>query len=430
MKTRIFLSVFFFFVAIGVFASDYNQFFSNKACRVDFQLTGNATSTSAYIQQTKEEPYWGGRRSNLTNFLNLGEYRFQVTDSASGKLIYTDGFSSLFFEWQTTDEAKHTPKSIEQSIQFPFPKNAVRLIIEKRAGFDTWTTLLSVGFSPNDKLIVRNTPVQVPVKEILKSTSPDKAVDIAIIAEGYTAEQQEKFFADAQKLADNLFTHEPFFRYKSRINIYAVAAISVDSGITKPHENSWKNTAVGAHFYTFYEPRYLTSPNMFAIRNYAALVPYDAIYILANTATYGGGGIYNFYAMASADSKRAKSEVIVHEFGHSFAGLGDEYFKDKPDVLDDMYNLKEEPWEPNITSLVNFDAKWKNDLPKGAQIPTPVTDETKKLPIGVFEGGGYLTKGMYRPAYDCRMRTNDAKAFCPVCEKAVERMILYLIATD
>jgi len=415
---------------MAAYGIDYNHFFSNKACRVDFQLTGNDSSTSAFIDKIKEEPYWGGRRSNLTNYLNLGEYRFQVTDSASGKLIYTDGFSSLFFEWQTTDEAKHTPKSMEQSIQFPFPKNAVRLNIEKRAGFDTWTTLLSVGFSPNDKLIVRNTPVQVPVKEILKSTTPEKAVDIAIIAEGYTAEQQEKFFADAQKLADNLFTHEPFIRHKSKLNIYAVAAVSVDSGISKPHENSWKNTAVGAHFYTFYEPRYLTSPNMFAIRNYAALVPYDAIYILANTATYGGGGIYNFYALASADSKRAKSEVIVHEFGHSFAGLGDEYFKDKPDVLDDMYDIKEEPWEPNLTSLVRFDTKWKNDLPKGTPIPTPVTEETKKLPIGVFEGGGYLTKGIYRPAFDCRMRTNDAKAFCSVCEKAVERMILYLTSDN
>nr|MBP6611693.1 peptidase M64 [Paludibacter sp.] len=123
---------------------------------------------------------------------------------------------------------------------------------------------------------------------------------------------------------------------------------------------------------------------------------------------------------------RAKSHVVVHEFGHSFAGLGDEYFKEQPDVLDDMYDLKDEPWEPNITSLVNFEAKWKKDLPTGTAIPTLVTDETKKLPIGVFEGGGYLTKGMYRPAYDCRMRTNDAKGFCPVCEKAVERMILYL----
>jgi hypothetical protein len=426
MRKFIFISISLFFIFSTVQAIDFAQFFTEKACRVDFYFAGNNKTTSASIARIKQEPLWGGRKSNLDQTLNLGEYRFQVTDSVSGKLLYTDGFSSLFYEWQTTDESKVITKSFEQSIQFPYPKNAVTVKIEKRSGFDTWETLIQFAIAPNDKLIQRSNPISVATKEILKSATPDKAVDIAIVAEGYTAELQEKFFADAQKLADNLFTHEPFIRHKSKINIYAVAAISVDSGISKPHENNWKNTAVGAHFYTFYEPRYLTSPNMFAIRNYAALVPYDAIYILANTSTYGGGGIYNFYALASADSKRAKSEVVVHEFGHSFAGLGDEYFKDKPDVLDDMYSLKVEPWEPNLTSLVNFNVKWKNDLPKGTPIPTPVTDETKKLAIGVFEGGGYLTKGMYRPAYDCRMRTNSAKAFCPVCEKAIERMILYL----
>ena len=426
MRTKIFISISLFLLVFSVKSVDYTTFFENNACRVDFHFTGTTKTTTAFIDKIRQEPYWGGRRSHLAESLNLGEYRFQLTDSASGKLIYTDGFSSLFFEWQTTDEAKHMPKSFEQTIQFPFPKKAVTLSIEKRLDFDKWEKLLNVVFSPSDKLIFRNKPVTVPVKQICNTLTADKAVDIAIIAEGYRTADSAKFFADAQKLADNLFTHEPFIRHKSRINFYAIAAASVDSGITKPQDNNWKNTAVGAHFYTFYEPRYLTSPNMFSIRNYAALVPYDAIYILANTSTYGGGGIYNFYALASADSKRAKSEVIVHEFGHSFAGLADEYYRESADVLDDMYDIKKEPWEPNITSLVRFDTKWKNDLPKNAKIPTTVTEESKKQPIGVFEGGGYLTKGMYRPAYDCRMRTNAAPAFCPVCEKAVERMILYL----
>lgn len=426
MKLKFLVTISFFFFLNSLQAVDFASFFTQKACRIDFQLAGNNTSATAYLSRIVEEPFWGGRQHQLDKYLNLGEYRFQITDSASGKLIYVDGFSTLFFEWQTTSEAKRMSKSFENSIQFPFPKSAVRVSIEKRTGFDSWQQLMQFDFSPLDKLIARNAPLKVPVKEILKSQSSDKAIDIAIVAEGYTAAQQKKFFADAQKLADDLFTHEPFKRHKQRINVYAIAAPSADTNVSEPHLGAWRNTAVGAHFYTFYEPRYLTTPHVFALRNYAALVPYDAIYILANTPTYGGGGIYNFYALASADSQRAKSHVVVHEFGHSFAGLGDEYFKEQPDVLDDMYDLKDEPWEPNITSLVNFDAKWKSDLPTGAIIPTRVTDETKKLPIGVFEGGGYLTKGMYRPAYDCRMRTNDAKGFCPVCEKAVERMILYL----
>lgn len=358
--------------------------------------------------------------------MNLGEYRFQVTDSATSKLLYVDGFSSLFFEWQTTPEAKKLQRSFESTLLFPFPKKAVKVSIEKRKGFDSWEVINTFQISPSDKLIIKNKPVDAKIKEIQNNCSPNKAIDIVVIAEGYTASEREKFFVDAQKLADNLFTHEPFSRYKSRINIHAVAAVSAENEISMPHKDIWRNTALGAHYYTFYEPRYLTSPNVFSIRDYASLVPYDAIYILANTSTYGGGGIYNFYALASAHSDRAKAEVIVHEFGHSFAGLADEYFYDKEDVFDEMYALNKEPWEPNITTMVQFDKKWKAELPQNCPIPTPVTDETKTQKTGLFEGGGYRTKGIYRPSYDCRMRTNNAPGFCTVCEKAVEKMIIFL----
>ena len=415
-----------FFVIFTAKSINYASYFENFACRVDFHFAGTAKYTAAYLHAIRKEPHWGGRRAFLDTHFNLGEYRFQLTDSASGKLIYVDGFGSLFFEWQTTDEAKTTTKSFEQSIQFPYPKKPIVLRIDKRLDFEKWETILQAGLSPCDKLIVRNAPTAVPIRHIARTGSPENAVDIAIVAEGYRTSDSTKFFEDALKLYENLLSHEPFNRHKSRINVYAIAAASVDSGVSKPHENKWKNTALSSHFYTFYEPRYLTSPQVFAIRNYAALVPYDAIYILANTTSYGGGGIYNFYAMASSDSKRSKSEVVVHEFGHSFAGLADEYFKDSADVLDDLYDITKEPWEPNITSLIRFDMKWKRNLPANALIPTPVTDETKKLKLGVFEGGGYRTKGMYRPAYDCRMRSNRAPAFCPVCEMAVERMILFL----
>ena len=425
MKKPFILSLIFISLGIGAYSQNYKDFFTEKACRVDFQLSGNQKETSAYLERIKQEPHWGGRRLHLSDDINLGQYRMQVYDSLSNQLIYTSGFSTLYFEWQSTPEAKRVNKSFEQSVQFPYPKNAVKVTIEKRTDFDKWVALLQFGFSPDDKLIVRNANVKAQVKEIIKTNDSSKAVDIAVIAEGYTASQKEKFFKDAQKLAENLFTHEPFSSCKNRINIYAIAAVSAESGITMPHKDTWKSTAVGSHYYTFYEPRYLTSPHVYKIRDYAALVPYDAIYILANTPEYGGGGIYNFYALASADSKRAQTEVVVHEFGHSFAGLADEYFREGTDVLDGMYNLKVEPWEPNISPLVNFDAKWKKDLPSDIQIPTPVTEESKTK-IGVFEGGGYLTKGMYRPCYDCRMRTNEAKSFCPVCEKAVEKVILFL----
>jgi hypothetical protein len=414
----------FFICCTFISAQQYDDFFVDKACRVDFHFCGNAKQTNVFLDNVKLEPFWGGRRLHLSNDLNLGDYRFRVLDSISRQLIYMDGFSALYREWQSTPEALITSKSFEQTIQFPFPKKAVTLIIEKRLDLDHWSEMFRYSISPTDKLIQRMNPKKVPVKVISKTATPDKAIDIAVIAEGYTAKEQQKFYRDTQRLAENLLTHEPFTKYKSRINIYAIAAPSFESGISLSTDSTWKNTAVGSHFYTFYESRYLTTMNTFKVRDLAALVPYDAIYILANTSVYGGGGIYNFYALTAADNKLS-TQVTVHEFGHSFAGLADEYFYEKKDALDDMYDIKIEPWEPNITSLVQFDRKWKDQLPAGTVIPTPVNDTTKTR-IGVFEGGGYLSKGIYRPFFDCRMRTNKSPEFCPVCRQAVERRILFL----
>ena len=405
------------------FGQQYSDFFIDKACRIDFHFCGNSTQTAIYLDKIKQEPFWGGRRAHLSNDLNLGDFRFHVLDSISGKQIYIDGFSALFHEWQSTPEAQKTSKSFEQTIQFPYPKNAVTLIIEKRLDLDHWQELFRYALSPTDKLIQQTKSTDVPVKIITKTVSSEKAIDIAVIAEGYSANEQEKFYKDAQKLSENLLTHEPFTKYKNRINIYAIAAVSVDSGVSMPQKSVWKNTAVGSHFFTFYEPRYLTTTNSFKLRDLAALVPYDAIYVLANTKTYGGGGIYNFYALTAADNKLA-TQVTVHEFGHSFAGLADEYFYDN-DVLDATYDIKKEPWEPNITSLVQFDRKWESRVSKGTAVPTPKSDSIKTK-LGVFEGGGYLKKGMYRPSFDCRMCTNKAPEFCSVCQQAVERMILFL----
>ena len=298
--------ILFFFVIYSsiVSAQQYNDFFIDKACRIDFHFCGNVKTTNAYLDKIIQEPFWGGRRTNLAGEMNLGEYRFQVLDSISNKLIYTDDFSALYYEWQSTPEALLISKSFEQSIQFPYPQKPVQVIIERRLNFTKWEKLTQFGFSPNDKLICKTRPVNVPVKTICKTASPDKAIDIAVIAEGYTAKQRAKFFRDAKRLAENLFTHEPFARYKSRINIYAIAAMSVDTGVSKPQDANWRSSALGSHYYTFYSDRYLTDTNEFKVRDYAALVPYDAIYILANTKIYGGGGIYNFYSLASADSER------------------------------------------------------------------------------------------------------------------------------
>jgi hypothetical protein len=240
------------------------------------------------------------------------------------------------------------------------------------------------------------------------------------------------FYQDAQIACDALFEHEPFKKLKDKFNIVAVASPSKDSGVSIPGQGIWKSTAVDSHFNTFYSDRYLTSNHVKQIHDWLAGIPYEHIIILANTDTYGGGGIYNSYTLTTAHHSMFRP-VVVHEFGHSFGGLADEYaYTDDPS---NQYPYDIEPWEPNITTLVDFDSKWKDLVSKKTEIPTKPLDSTPDknghykegvfTKVGVYEGGGYTKKGIYRPTTECRMKINEAPVFCPVCQRALERLIRF-----
>jgi hypothetical protein len=259
---------------------------------------------------------------------------------------------------------------------------------------------------PSDVLIRHLTPEAPEHRYFLKSGTPEEKIDVAIVAEGYTADEMSTFYADAQTAMEAILRHEPFRTYKDRFNFVAVALESEDSGVSVPGQGEWKNTALKAHFDTFYMDRYLTTLRLKNMHDKLCGVPYEHIVILANTDTYGGGGIYNSYTLTTAHHPAFKP-VVVHEFGHSFAGLADEYFYD--DQYVEYYYPGTEPWEQNITTLADFESKWKDMLDAGQ--------------AELHEGAGYQSKGVYRPAYDCRMRTNRPHHFCPVCQRAIARII-------
>jgi hypothetical protein len=265
---------------------------------------------------------------------------------------------------------------------------------------------------------------RTPYRYIVQNGDPAHCIDVAIVAEGYTEGEMEQFYADAQTAAESLFDHAPFSELRDRFNIVAVAAPSRDSGVSVPRLNDWRETAFGAHFSTFYSDRYLTTTNIQALHDALAGIPYEHIIVLANTEEYGGGGIYNFYTLTAAHHKMFRP-VVVHEFGHSFGGLTDEYYYED-DVILASYPTDVEPWEPNITSLVDFDAKWADMVAPKTAIPTrpdTVRGRVRMPEVGAYEGGGYFAKGIYRPSYDCRMRTNQCARFCPVCERSLRRLI-------
>jgi hypothetical protein len=279
---------------------------------------------------------------------------------------------------------------------------------------------------PDDKLIRQRDNTPATRHEYLLKSGPSKeCIDVAIVAEGYTADEMDLFLKDARIACDEIFRYEPFAKHKSRFNVVAVMPESADSGVSVPQDNEWRTTAINSNFMTFYSPRYLTTNSVHLIHDCLTGIACEHIIILANTDTYGGGGIYNSYTLTTAHHPQFKP-VVVHEFGHSFGALADEYFYDEPDHTAGTYKLDYEPWEQNITSLVDFDSKWADMVKNKQEIPTEPTDKREKnYTVGVYEGGGYMTKGMYRPAVVCRMRDNEATQFCPVCQRAIERIIIY-----
>lgn len=406
---------------INAYAQKFTDFFQDKTLRIDYFFTGDAKHQAIYLDELSRLPSWAGRRHHLSELPLEGNGQIIMTDLETGKCIYKTSFSSLFQEWLSTDEAQKTAKGFENTFLVPYPQRPAEIEIILFSPSRKVIANLKHTVRPDDILIhERGTSHVTPHKYIQKSGNETDCIDVAIMAEGYTATEMELFYKDAGKACESLFFYEPFKSMRHKFNIIAVASLSEDSGVSVPRKNDWKHTAFGSHFDTFYSDRYLTTCRVKSIHNALAGIPYEHIIIIANTAEYGGGGIYNSYTLTAAHHPTFKP-VVVHEFGHSFAGLGDEYFYED-DVMTDTYPLNVEPWEPNITTRTDFSSKWEDMLPAATPVPTP-QQANGKYPIGVYEGGGYSAKGIYRPSFDCRMRTNEYPEFCPVCQRAIRRII-------
>ena len=403
--------------------AQFDEWFESASLRVDYTLTGNDKTTAFALKEMIKEPYWSGSKTNLIDNLEFGSYIVKVYEAGTDHLLFSKGYQNLYGEWQTTDEAKQVTKTFDESVIVPFPKVKIDIVLCRK----TWEGQLKEGMrftvSPSDYFIRNYDKLNLSVYEAwIGNKDITKAVDIVILPEGYTQAEMGKFIKDCDFFVKSMFDYAPYDRYRESFNIRGVMAPSVESGCTMPGDHIYKNTVMRFSFWTFDSERYCMSTDNRDIRDLAGQVPYDQIYILVNTEKYGGGGIYNFYC-SSASSNSFSSDVIIHEFGHGFAGLADEYYTDETGY-DHMYNLTVEPWEPNITTMVDFSNKWGDMLNKKTPVPTPREPKYEQT-IGVFEGGGYEPKGMYSPHMDCLMKTFKGDVFCPVCQRAIERMIHY-----
>lgn len=406
-------SIFFliFLISSNLFGQKFDDFFNGKSLRVDYIFAGDTARQNIYLDKLSSSDEWAGRRDNLSKLPLKGNGDITVVDKLSGDTIYRTSFSSLFQEWLCEPEAAKVSRSYENSFLIPYPKRECIVTARLFDNHQKTISEFSHEINPNDILIENSDKkIALPHKYLLKSGTPENCIDVAILAEGYRVDEMELFYKDAQAAADAIFSHEPFKKYKDRFNVVAVASPSVDSGVSVPGKGVWKNSAFESHFNTFYSDRYLTTSNVKKIHDALSGISYEHIVILANTETYGGGGIYNSFTLTTAHHEMF-APVVVHEFGHSFAGLADEYAYDE--APSPVYPYSVEPWEQNITTKVDFGKKWKDMIDANVE------------GVGLYEGAGYTKKGIFRPANECRMKINETKAFCPVCQRAIERLIKF-----
>ena len=418
------------FLILSVFAGGYTLSAQtmDQTLRLDYIFSGNDKTQEIALDEMYSFDGWAGRSANLDKVPVRGNGQITLSDKATGVILYRQSFSTLFQEWQTTQEATRVRKSFENVFLVPMPDQKAVVKVELYDFKGGVSASFCHEVETVDILIRKLHQTPADHRYILKNGDPQDCIDVAILAEGYTAQEMDIFYEDAQKTVEALLSHQPFGQYQNSFNFVAVGLESKESGISEPSEGIWKNTALGSHFSTFYMDRYLTTLRIKNLHNSLSGIPYEHIIILANTDTYGGGGIYNSYTLTTAHHP-SLAPVVVHEFGHSFAGLADEYFYD--DQFVEYYYPDCEPWEQNITTLYDFAAKWEPMLPRTVSVPTNLPKceiwcadgNGKDSLIGVYEGAGYQSKGVYRPYPDCRMKTNSPKAFCPVCQAAISSLI-------
>ena len=450
-------------------AAAFEDHFTGRTLRWDYEHVGTHGAEHIAHDQLRLEGAWSGRRAQPLDTTNLGLYRFEVVDPQTHSVVYSAGFSSIFGEWQTTGEARSGAwRSFHESQRFPEPRRPMQLVLKKRAANGTFREIHSQLADPVARTTNRSAvPTSGDVWTVFENGDPAEKVDLLILGDGYAADEMESYRADARAVAEALFDFPPFREHRRHFNVWAIDVASESSGVTKPREKTWNETPIGLSYNIFDSERYMLTLRNRELREVAAAAPYDFLILIANSDKYGGGGIFNLYSTAAAKSAQMPY-LIVHEFGHAFAGLGDEYYTSQV-AYEDFTAPGTEPWEPNVTALTGGVLKWGhrvNDM-KHTPIPTPwnqseydamllayqeerarlrqegaseermdeyfaevkeqsaalLANEPHKDEIGAFEGAGYQAKGLYRPSLDCIMFSRNPDHFCAVCSEAIRRII-------
>ena len=409
----------------------FDDFFNAGALRVDIIHSGMKGDDLVSIRRIVKEEVWAGPKNPVSAPYDMGKYRMDVVDQASGRMIFRYGFGTLFGEWITTGEAETMSRAFEETLEMPFPKAPIELVMYVRNKQGSMEEIFTTKIDPSHHQVGRPPRAQADAEviELVVSGDPSDHVDLVVLGDGYAADEREKFVGDCAHFAENLFAVEPFRSRKEQFNVRAVFVPSPESGIDEPRKGVYRDTPFGMMFNMFDLPRYCMSHAVWAMHDAVSDVPHDAILLMANSSRYGGGAIYNHYTVFVSDNEY-DDYLPVHEMGHGFAGLGDEYYTSAV-AYNEFYPAGVEPWEPNITALLDKDnVKWNQFIKPGTPIPTSEDDPEHSNQVGAFEGAGYAAKGLFRPAKDCKMFSKGNRDFCRVCAQGMIDVIDYYAPTS
>jgi hypothetical protein len=446
---------------------EFDAFFVEKTMRVDYYHTGGMGSEIVSLDRVVSDGPWAGSRSYLLDDTDLGAYLFEVHDVETTRIIYSRGYATLYGEWEATSEAQRLHRTFHESVRFPWPREPVRIVLKKRGVDNRFVEFATLFVDPRARSVNRaDPPVRGDLWTVMQHGDPQDKVDIVLLGVGYTAQEMTKFHTDARRITEALFSYDPYRSRRGDFNVRAIDLPAEESGVTRPHAAKYRRNLVGTQYSVFDSERYALAVDNRTLREVLSAVPYEAVGILVNEKQYGGGGIFNYHAAAATGSAFAEY-LFVHEFGHHFAALADEYYT-SPVAYETGSAEHVEPWEPNVTALHDpATLKWRDLVTTGTPIPTPwdkqkyekhardIQAQRQKLidaqapeeqfdalfrhqreieldmlgsmehtgHVGAFEGASYEATGLYRPEIDCIMFTRNMVRFCAVCQRAIERVI-------
>jgi hypothetical protein len=444
----------------------FDAAFTRRTMRLDLFHTGGPKGAVVAVAGAGavDDGPWAGSLTRLLDDTNLGTHFFEVRDPKSNRVLFSRGYSSIYAEWEATPEPKKTSRTFAESLRFPWPKEPVQVVLSRRDAYNAFQPFFTTTVDP---AAANPAPRAASGKvwTVFENGPATEKLDLLMLGEGYAEKDLPKFHADVKKLVDLLFSYEPFKSHRADFNVRALDLPSAETGVFRPDSKIFRRTPLSVQYGIFGSERYVLTYDDRALREAASAAPYDFLEILVNDARYGGGGIFNHQATAAVDSSW-QEYLFVHEFGHHFAGLADEYYTS--DVAYETGGEKAEPWEPNVTAHPARESlKWADLVEQGTPLPTPwekekfetrsreiqktrhaiiaagkppsalddlFRDEAKEETallgsmkwsgkVGAFEGASYEAKGLYRSSADCIMFTRDSVGFCPVCRRAITRII-------